>query len=382
MADIYTMSASSLTDSLVGSSPGLLDPVSEEFVASSDQDYGQWRMETDEDTIVEDVEADSEFDDRDEADVVDDEFVGGALAPSDPGDLARLGALMNRSDSSSGLMSAGDRGDFVHTDDDAIATRDSGPWYKFGWFDKNKKAHRLGAAAVIGAVVLLVFQLLPGGGSQTHKANTKPTETPAYSVPTITESATAAAPPPSGAPGASTIGPIGILDARTTGCIGGSTNPRAAINKKDPTDGVAWMCVPAQGVSVPGTILRVKFDDLYYVTGLETIPGWMRTNPDFSDEWLKHMTAAVLEYQFNDADETRIVQPTDNFHGPVASPIDPPVKASGMTITIRELAAPVPVVPGTTTLPGGAGSLNTGQPKSGDLKDFAISGINIIGRRT
>lgn len=381
MADIYTKSASALTDSLVSSSPGLLDPVSEEFIASSDRDYGQWRQETDVEPDLEDVDVDSEFEEEELPDGGHDEYAGSALAPSDPDDLARLDALMNRNDSSSGLMSAGDRSDFVHTDDDAIATQDSGPWYKFGWFDWKKKPHRLGAAAVIAIAVILVFQLLPGGGSKSHKATTKPTDTPAYTVPTITQSA-AAAPPPSGGPNAPAIGPIGILDARTTGCIGGSNNPRGAINKKDPTDGVAWMCVPAQGIGVPGTILRVKFDDLYYVTALEIIPGWMRSNPDQSDEWIKHMTVSVVEYQFNDPDETRITQPTDNFHGPVPSPIDPPVKASGMTITINELAAPIPVVPGATTLPGGAGTLNTGQPKSGDLKDFAISGINIIGRRT
>ncbi len=178
----------------------------------------------------------------------------------------------------------------------------------------------------------------------------------AYSVPTMT-----AQPPSSPAPadpGASAAdGPIGIKSAASR-CTAGSTDPMQAF---DTDVNTAWMCVPAYGV--PGTVLRVEFDNWYVVTGVSIVPGWNRVNPDGSDEWLKHKTAATVEYQFNDPDETRLTQQTKNLRDEVVTPVQPPVLASAMTITITEFGTPTGPVADTTTIPGQGGVIASDTPQ-------------------
>jgi hypothetical protein len=139
------------------------------------------------------------------------------------------------------------------------------------------------------------------------------------------------------------------------------------------------MCVPAY--QAPGTVLRVEFDNWYVVTGVTIVPGWNRVNPDGSDEWIKHMTAETVEYQFNDPDETRFTQSTNNLRDEVVTPIQPPVLASAMTVTITAFGNPTGAVADTTTVPGQGGVIASDKPATGDLKDFAISSISVIGHR-
>ena len=88
-----------------------------------------------------------------------------------------------------------------------------------------------------------------------------------------------------------------------------------------------------------------------------------------------------MEYQFNDPDETRLTQQTNNARDEVVTPVQPPVLASAMIITITEFGTPTGPVADTTTIPGQGGVITSDTPKTGDLKDFAISSVSIIGHR-
>lgn len=379
MSDLYHRHADQIADDLLAD-PELFEDVSAEFASNSDEGYGEWMPNTDDADLgagageYNAAYAAYDGDDRRDRDLTDEE----------QSDLAELGRVMT-GPADHGLLTGTGRGAYVHRDDDDIAVPDPGagdvdldggkdkPWWQFGWFDGSRRSHRLGAIAAAVVVVLVVVVLvLPSGAEQ--QSSTTASTTPAYSVPTMT-----AQPPASPAPadpGASAAdGPIGIKSAASR-CTAGSTDPMQAF---DTDVNTAWMCVPAYGV--PGTVLRVEFDNWYVVTGVSIVPGWNRVNPDGSDEWLKHKTAATVEYQFNDPDETRLTQQTNNLRDEVVTPVQPPVLASAMTITVTEFGTPTGPVADTTTIPGQGGVIASDTPKTGDLNDFAVSSISIIGHR-
>lgn len=380
MSDLYNRHADVIANDLLAD-PELFEPVSAEFAANSDEGYGEWMPSgEDSDGAGDADEFDASYesydaDDRRDRDLTDDER----------SDLDELGRVMT-GPPDHGLLAGTGRGAYVHRDDDDAVIEDAGhtdgdgpggggdqPWWRFGWFDGGRRSHRLAAIAAVVVVVLVVVVLvLPGGGDD--KSSTTASTTPAYTLPTVIESAPPS--PTSGNPsGAAADGPIGIKRADSR-CTAGSTDPMQAFDNDVNT---AWMCVPAYGV--PGTVLRVEFDNWYVVTGISIVPGWNRVNPDGSDEWLKHKTAATVEYQFNDPDETRLTQQTNNIRDEVVTPVQPPVLASAMTITITEFGTPTGPVADTKNIPGQGGVIVSDTPKTGDLKDFAVSSISVIGHR-
>ncbi|KAA1250689.1 hypothetical protein F0Q45_08320 [Mycobacterium simiae] len=379
MSDLYHRYADAIADDLLAD-PELFDPVSAEFASNSDEGYGEWMPAGDDTGAGADVE---EFDAAcGSYDVLDRR--DRALTEEERSDLDELGRVMT-GPADRGLLSGTGRGAYVHHDDDDSALDDAGGaadgvgdlgasklWWRFGWFDGSRRSHRLAAIGVAVVVVLgVVVSLLPSGGED--KSSTTASTTRAFTVPTMTQSPPT---PSSGNPaGAAADGPIGIKRADSR-CTAGSTDPMQAFDSDVNT---AWMCVPAYGV--PGTVLRVEFDNWYVVTGVSIVPGWNRVNPDGSDEWLRHKTAATVEYQFNDPDETRLTQQTNNIRDEVVTRVQPPVLASAMTITITEFGTPTGAVADTKTIPGVGGVLASDTPKTGDLKDFAISSISIIGHR-
>lgn len=379
MSDLYHRHADAIADDLLAD-PDLFDDVSAEFASNSDEGYGEW-MPGGEDGG--DASGGADEYDAAYAGYGDEDRHHRDLTADEQSDLDELHRVMTGAPDQ-GLLSGSGRGAYVHSDDDDIVEPDAGaaavdvlagdkPWWRFGWFDAGRRSHRLGAIAAVVVVVLAVVVLVLPGGEQEKSATTAPT-TPAYSVPTVTAQPPASsAPADPGMPGAD--GPIGIKSAASR-CTAGSTDPMQAFDSDVNT---AWMCVPAYGV--PGTVLRVEFDNWYVVTGVSIVPGWNRVNPDGSDEWLKHKTAATVEYQFNDPDETRLTQPTNNLRDEVVTPVQPPVLASAMTITITEFGTPTGPVADTTTIPGQGGVIASDTPKTGDLKDFAVSSISIIGHR-
>jgi hypothetical protein len=207
--------------------------------------------------------------------------------------------------------------------------------------------------------------------SEHDSARSGSTTTAPFTVPTITSTAAPSPSPALGGPD----GPIGIKRADSR-CTAGSTDPMQAFDN-DP--GTAWMCVPAYGV--PGTVLRLEFDSWNMVSGVCIVPGWNRVNPDGSDEWIKHKTAATVEYQFNDPDETRLAQQTNSLRDEVCTPVAPPVLASAMTVTITDFGTPTGAVANTTNVPGQGGIIASDRPVTGDLRDFAVSSIRILGHR-
>lgn len=394
MADVYDLHSDLISDQHTGS-PDFLEPVSEGFAESNEDGYAEW-MAPDEDSA--DEASDVSYGAQADAPLpVADYTHDTGPRPLSEDEQADLNQLQNVMSGGAGgaLMAAGGRGAYIHHDDEPDVDEESAPaleattglppartpWWKFGWFDGRKRSHRLMAVGAVGAVGILTVALLPGGSDKSPK-NTTPT-TPAFTVPTMTQSASSTAAPAPGAPGAD--GPIGIKRADSR-CTAGSTDPMQAFNRHS---GSAWMCVPAYLPSSAGSdtpvgtavVLRVEFDNWYVVTGVSMVPGWNRINPDGSDEWIKHLTVATVEYQFNDPDETRLTQETNNIRGPVLTPVTPPVLASAMTITITQLGKPTGQVANTTTIPGQGATLGSDTPKSGDLKDFAVSAIDIVGHR-
>lgn len=383
VADIYDAHSGLITDQLVDN-PHLLDPVSEQFAADNNDEYGQWvPPEGDDDA--------GSFSDITEHVTTPASDTAAESHPLTEAEQANFNEINNilAGNTEHSLVGSGGRGEYVHrddtihSDDDVEAPNPAAaapllpakrpPWWQFKWFNWERPLHRVGAVASGLLVVFLVVSMVMSPSDNSNNSTTTTTTTPPYTVPTVTETSAAPSATP-GTPGAD--GPIGVKGDPETRCTAGSTRTSQAFDHNDDT---AWMCVPASGV--PGTVLRVQFDDWYLVTGVSIVPGWNRLNPDNSDEWIKHMTAAVVEYQFNDKDETRFTQPTMNYRGPVQTPIDPPVLASAMTITIQEFGKPTGAVPNTTTVPGKGATIASDTPVTGDLKDFAISTIDIIGHR-
>jgi hypothetical protein len=377
MSDLYHRHADVIADELMGA-PNLFEPVSDDFAANSDDGYGQWSA-PDDDGSGGPSASDPAFDPLDRRDRV--------LTDDEVQDLDELNRVMGDGPDQ-GIMSGTGRGTYVHRDDHDLDAPVAGPdtddpaaaaalldtrkpWWQRGGFNPRRRAHRLAATAAAAVVLLTVaFLIWPSGNDD---AKSTATTTPAFTVPTMTKSSTPSTEPGGPAPGAD--GPVTIKRADTR-CTAGSTDPMQAFDNDVNT---AWMCVPAYGV--PGTVLRVEFDNWYKVSGVSIVPGWNRVNPDGSDEWLKHKTAAVVQYQFNDPDETRFTQQTNNIRDEVLTPVQPPVLASAMTITITEFGAPTGPVADTTTVPGQGGIIASDTPKTGDLQDFAISSITVIGHR-
>lgn len=376
--DVYSSHGDVIADALLAD-PALFDPVDPEFAAASDSGYGEWS------------ETDTEGGEGSELEAAADEGesrYNRALSDQEQADLDELGRMMSSTDQP--LLAASGRGAYVHPVDADEDDQDGDPAAtgpapaaalpspsgglditpRRSRFDWSRRSHRLATIGAAGAAVALVAVLLMPDNHDTSSTSTS--SSPNFSVPTMTQSPAA----PTTAPGTvNGDGPIGIkrVDSR---CTAGSTDPKQAF---DIDLNTAWMCVPAYGV--PGTVLRVEFDNWYVVTGVSIVPGWNRINPDGSDEWVKHKTAATVEYQFNDPDETRLTQKTNNIRDEVLTPVQPPVLASAMTITITEFGSPTGAVANVTTAPGQGGIIASDTPLTGDLKDFAISSISIIGHR-
>lgn len=234
---------------------------------------------------------------------------------------------------------------------------------------------RLGAIIVIAVVILIVVGALAGScgssgdepAAQTTGAGYKP--------------ATTQAAPPS-QPGGVAAGdaPIPIKSAEAEGCQPGSTR---AMNAFDTQGNDAWVCV-LKTRNVPGQFVRVKFDGAYIVTGVSIVPGFERKNADGSDEWIKHQTAAKVSYEFNDPKAIRYTQPTLSLRSGAQTPINPPLLASAMVVTVLQFGTPggnsggagAPIE--TTTPDLGAGPTpDASRPPA----DFAITSIVVYGRK-
>lgn len=378
--DLYASHGDEIADALLAD-PALFDPVERDFADASDSGYGEWStVDPDDDEPGDDATAGPGAD-----------RYNRALSDQEQADLDELGRMMASTDQP--LLTASGRGAYVHPgadddgDSDGAETHeaDPGPAATAGpalppevvatgakrRVDLSRRSHRLAAIGAAGSAVALVALLTMGGNNDTGSNTASSSSNPNFSVPTVTQ--TPAAPTTTAAAG--TDGPIGIKRADSR-CTAGSTDPKQAFDVNLET---AWMCVPAYGV--PGTVLRVEFDNWYVVTGMSIVPGWNRVNPDGSDEWVKHKTAATVEYQFNDPDETRLTQKTNSLRDEVFTAVQPPVLASAMTITITEFGSPTGAVADVTNSPGQGGIIASNTPVTGDLKDFAVSSISIIGHR-
>lgn len=145
------------------------------------------------------------------------------------------------------------------------------------------------------------------------------------------------------------------IRSMTSNCGPGSADPSGAFDNNPST---AWVCIPAPDGSPP--VLHIEFDGRYLVSALAMVPGFDHVDNDGTDRWASHNTAALVDYEFDDPDATRLTQQTNSLRGTVHTPVDPPVAATAMTITVPEVAIPTPGGPDT-------------------LPDFAISSIIITG---
>ena len=355
---LFTIDPSLLTEEILHSSPGVYEPINETFAATSEEGYGEWETYDDDNNGQNNIENKKHTTEDPQNTVSDSQHEK---------NLATVDNIINRKNKSE-TFPADRRNDIVHADSDD-APREKPSWYTFKWVNFGKKSHRITGIALSTILVFAIFHIIsiiPVGNKSEKNNNSAPTTAPPFTEPSQRTHAAEQSKKPTSTN--KTDQPVGIKSAQSR-CAAGSNNPQPIINKKNPKDGNAWRCVPAYGA--PGTVLRVYFDDLYFITNICTIPGWDRINPDKSDEWLKHNTVAVIEYQFNDTEETRLEQDTKNYHGEVCTSADPPVLASAMTITIRETATPAP--PKNTT------PKNQQNTNKEENKDFAIGGITITG---
>ncbi len=380
--DLYANHGDVIADALLSDS-ALFDPVEPEFAEASDTGYGEWSESASDEYdqgALEHGAGEAPAGDR----------YNRELSDQEQADLDELGRMMSSTDQP--LLDPSGRGTYVNPgaddsdlppgdvaleggetppDSPADHAAELSPDSPRRWPDLSRRSHRVIGIGAAGAAIALVAALTLGGTDGDNPADTSTAGSPDFSVPTVTQSPAA----PSTSAAASADGPIGIKRADSR-CTAGSTDPKQAFDLDLNT---AWMCVPAYGV--PGTVLRVEFDNWYVVTGVSLVPGWNRINPDGSDEWVKHKTAATVEYQFNDPDETRLTQQTNSIRDEVFTALQPPVLASAMTITITEFGSPTGAVADVTNSPAQGGIIASDTPVTGDLKDFAISSISIIGHR-
>ena len=358
--DLFDIDQSLLTEEILHSSPGILESVDRTFASTSAEGYGEWKKQVDSDNDQNTI--------NDLKHVIDTPQT--SLKNNDHEEnLSAIDDIINRQRKPE-IFPADRRNEIVHTDSQDAA-RENRAWYKFKWVNLGKKSHRI---TVIVSSIILMFvtfhfiNIIPLGKNPEKSQSAAPSTAPFFTEPQRTN-------PRKEEPQAATSDNktdklIGITSA-TSRCTAGSNNPQPIINKKNPNDGNAWQCVTAYGV--PGTVLRVYYDDWYIITNICLVPGWARINDDKSDEWFKHNTVSYVEYQFNDTEETRLEQDTKNYHGEVCTPVTPPVLASAMTITIRETATPTPL---NTNTPRKQAN---GKPNQKENKDFAISSITITG---
>lgn len=198
------------------------------------------------------------------------------------------------------------------------------------------------ALAVAAVVALLIVVLLVFTGGESDE-QTRPLA--------VTPAPTTAAPPPDVA---ETGGTITVKDAESY-CPTGSTDAMDAFSGEPDK---AWSCVRAY--KVDGQIVRIDLGKEYKVDSIGIVPGWDHVGSDGTDQWTKFRTASRVSYELDDGDEdtetTIFTQETLDQRSLVVTPIDPPVSASEIVLTVLKS--------------GGESSVNT----------VAISSIVITGQ--
>ncbi|MEV6280153.1 hypothetical protein [Nocardia sp. NPDC051832] len=182
------------------------------------------------------------------------------------------------------------------------------------------------ALALLALSLVLVAWLLNSSGEDTGKSDQVLVITPTPQAP-----APSSPPPSSPVVEASTV----AVRAAESHCPPGSTDGMDAFGGEP---GKAWSCVRAYRVD--GQLLRIDFGGSFTIETIGIVPGWDHVNPAGEDQWTKYRTVSRLSYQFDDADETTYTQKTLDQRTLVVTKFDPPIKASGVVVTILESKGP------------------------------------------
>ncbi|MBF6351331.1 MULTISPECIES: discoidin domain-containing protein [Nocardia] len=174
------------------------------------------------------------------------------------------------------------------------------------------------AVAAVVALLIVVLLVFTGGGSEEQ---TRPLA--------VAPAPTSAAPPPDVA---ETGGTITVKGAESY-CPTGSTDGMDAFSGEPDK---AWSCVRAY--KVDGQILRIDLGKEYKVDSIGIVPGWDHVGSDGTDQWTKFRTVSRVSYELDDGDEeteaTIFTQDTLDQRSLVVTPIDPPVTANEIVLTV------------------------------------------------
>lgn len=244
-----------------------------------------------------------------------------------------------------------------HSDDEP--RRDSSPWWRrpidlwHGWDMRRRTVAGASALTILIIVGVVIAVIAAGGSSNTGQAkiamptpNTLSNNNPATS---------------GDANPAAADSEIKVQSA-TARCPAGSTNPMQAF---DDNPNTAWVCVRAYGVD--GQVLVASLPSAYIITSISIVPGFNAADSSGQDQWVKHRTVARVKYTFNDTQTSSLIQSTQNIRDAVVTPINPPVLASKVSVTILSTASST----------GGDGDTDS----TSKATDFAVSSIVITGHK-
>lgn len=182
------------------------------------------------------------------------------------------------------------------------------------------------AGCALAALLLLIFVT----------TGSKPKPSPGLVIAT-------APPPPAGAPTGSPPGPGGggsggsntpsgsqiTVRQAVTQCPAGSTNGMDAFSGEPRK---AWSCVRAY--QIDGQVMTIELGKSYHIDSIGIVPGFDFVDSDGVDQWTKHRTVARVSYEFEDGEHTTLTQDTMSQRKLVVTPVDPPVTASEVVLTV------------------------------------------------
>lgn len=230
-----------------------------------------------------------------------------------------------------------------------------------------------GGAVLLAVVIALVLAVVFYSGGPAQAPAERSVADPGAVVP----SATAA---PTTVPPTNDRALPYTADARES-CPDAGSTPAQTMSGSDPHN--AFQCVRA---GIDGQFVDFDLSKTHVITGITFTPGWIGKDASGVMQWSQHRVVTLVQFTFNDTENTIVTHDTKNVHGETVVPIKR-VMASKVRMLIRMTSRPPADAPATTSGLAGPGPA-FGAPKAfgpatqnSDPVDstFAISRLSIIG---
>lgn len=181
------------------------------------------------------------------------------------------------------------------------------------------------AGCALAALLLLIFVT----------TGSKPKPSPGLVIataPPAPAGAPSVAPTVPGGGGGGSSAPSGNqipVQQAITACPSGSTSGMDAFSGEPRK---AWSCVRAY--QIDGQVMTIELGKSYHIDSIGIVPGFDFVDSDGVDQWTKHRTVGRVSYEFQDGEHTTLTQDTMSQRKLVVTPVDPPVTASEVILTV------------------------------------------------